>query len=252
MCYSVAYLEKKLTKLANRYASLLPSDWKPDIIQNQLAGELPVYYFVSGFSHPQLPVITESGIKLFSWGLIPFWVKSPEEANRLRSGTLNAVGETVFDKPSFRKSIRQRRCLLPVNGFFEWREYQEKKYPYYIQSTGEELLSLGCIYDEWTNPDSGEIINSFSIITTVANAMLEIIHNRKKRMPLIISSDNERDWLNSSINIAEIQNLIKPFCEIGLKAHTVSRALNNSRNERDIPEAIEPVKHSELPLNWCC
>lgn len=247
MCYSVAYLEKKLTNLVNRYASLLPPGWKPDAMQQHIASKLPAYYFVSGFSHPKLPVIIESGISLFSWGLIPFWVKSPEEAAKLRSGTLNAVGETVFKKPSFRGSIRQRRCLLPVSGFFEWREYLGKKYPYYIQSNDGMLLSLGGIYDEWTNPESGEVIRSFSIITTAANALLEVIHNRKKRMPLILEGESEKQWIQPGLDAEDIQKIIKPFDQNTLTAHTVSRALNFSRNERNIPEATELASYPELP-----
>ncbi len=146
-----------------------------------------------------------------------------------------------------RSSIRQRRCILPVSGFFEWREYLGKKYPYYIQSSEGRLLSLGCIYDEWTNPESGEIIQSFSIITTAANALLEVIHNRKKRMPLILEGESEQQWIHPGQDVDDIQKLIKPFDQNTLTAHTVSRALNFSRNERNIPEAIEPFKHPELP-----
>jgi putative SOS response-associated peptidase YedK len=246
MCYSVAYLEKKLSKLISRYASLLPPEWKPDSLHHLLAEEMPVYYFVSGFSHPQMPLVTASGLKLSGWGLIPFWTKSPATAQKIRSGTLNAVGETVFDKPSFRSSIRQKRCILPVSGFYEWREYRGTKYPYYIQSNDGNLMSLGCIYDEWTNPETGEIIQTFSIITTPANDLLEVIHNRKKRMPLILPVDKEKEWLTPLLNNEEIKSLIKPLDHKKLNAHTVSRQLNYSRNERDTPEAIRPVKYKEL------
>lgn len=247
MCYSVAYLEKKLSKLVSRYSSLLPPEWQSGNFDTPPAGELPVYYFVSGFTHPHLPIFTASGLKLASWGLIPFWVKTPEAATKLRTGTLNAVGETVFDKPSFRGSIRQKRCILPVSGFYEWREYRGTKYPYYIQSHDGTLMSLGCIHDEWTNRQSGEIINSFSIITTPANELLEVIHNRKKRMPLILPPAIESEWLTYQLNNEEIKALIKPLDHNLLKAHTVSRHLNNSRNKRDTPEAIEPVNDPELP-----
>ncbi len=246
MCYSVAYLEKKISKLVNRYKSLLPPDWQPGNIHHHHAGELPVYYFVSGFSHPNLPIFTASGLTLASWGLIPFWSKSTETAAKIRTGTLNAVGETVFDKPSYRGSIRQKRCILPVSGFYEWREHRGTKYPYYIHSNDGSLMSLGCIYDKWTNPESGEIIDSFSIITTPANDLLEVIHNRKKRMPLILPPEKEKEWLTPQMKNEEIKALIKPLDSTKLSAHTVSRQLNHSRNVRDIPEAIEPVNYPEL------
>ncbi len=81
--------------------------------------ELPVYYFVSGFAHPRLPIVKHDGIFLYQWGLIPFWVKDEEVAKLSQQRTLNAVGETVFSKPSFKNSIATKRCLLGVNGFYE-------------------------------------------------------------------------------------------------------------------------------------
>jgi putative SOS response-associated peptidase YedK len=109
------------------------------------------------------------------------------------------------------------------------------------------LMSLGCIYDDWTNPETGEIIQTFSIITTPANELLEVVHNRKKRMPLILPADKEKDWLSPLLSNDEIKSLIKPLDHHKLNAHTVSRQLNYSRNERNIPAAIRPVRYAELP-----
>src|SRR5659263_355368 len=78
-------------------------------------------YFVSGFIHPQLPIVKHNGIFLYEWGLIPFWIKNHTAAKNIQNMTLNAVGETIFEKPSFRNSITTKRCLLGINGFYEWR-----------------------------------------------------------------------------------------------------------------------------------
>ncbi len=247
MCYSIAFLEKKQTRLLERYNSLLAPDWKSNTLKSEKPAELPVYYFVNGFAHPNLPIVTKQGLFLCSWGLIPFWAKDETFANKIRSGTLNAVGETVYKKPSFRNSIRSRRGLLPVNGFFEWREYQGKKYPYFIHLTKDGLFSLACIYDTWSNPTTGEIMNTFSIITCPANPLMEIIHNKKRRMPLILDDEAAQLWINPETGRQTVEAIIKPYDGKEMTAYPVSRMLNYARNLRNTPEAIEAFEYHELP-----
>ncbi len=247
MCYSIAFLETKINKLAERYQELLPFRWQDQLASGLLARELPAYYFVSGFSHPQLPLVTHEGIQVSGWGLIPHWTKNREVAEKRRSGTLNAVGETVFDKPSFRKSIRTGRCLLGVSGFFEWREFNNKKYPYFIYPKNDDLFSLGCIVDQWTDKDTGEVMSTFSIITTPANPLMAEIHNRKRRMPLIIPPEALRGWTDPRSSKEDVAGLICPMDQGHMQAHTVSRMLNYSRKERNTPEALRAVKYPELP-----
>lgn len=242
MCFTVAIIrEGKLITAEEYYAS------KPAVKQKKvILPELPFHYLVSGFSHPSLPVISSEGLSLFDWGLIPSWVKDVETANDISSKTLNAVGETVFEKPSFRKSIASRRCLFPVSGFYEWREFKGVKYPYYIQLAESDFFSLGSLYDTWINPQTGEIKNTFSIITTPANPLMEKIHNLKKRMPLILSSEDEMKWIDPGLKIDQIKELIKPFPQEKMKAYTISRDANNARIHRDYPEILKPVQYPEL------
>ncbi len=247
MCYSVAYLEKKQSRLVERYKNMLPPDWNDPLHTKNKMDQLPVYYFLSAFVHPNLPVVTADGIRLMEWGLIPFWVKDEMKAIRLRKGTLNAIGETVFVKPSFKSVIRSKRGLLPVSGFFEWRDFKGKKYPYYIRLRDHDLFSLACIFDSWTNKESGEIIESFSVLTTPANPMMEVIHNRKKRMPLIIDPTEEQEWISPSINEKNIKELIRALDSRQMGAYTVSRFLNNARSRRNVPQALEQVDYPELP-----
>lgn len=110
-----------MEKYAARYKEVCPQI----SMQQSLPLELPNNYFVSGFSHPQLPIIKHDGLFLYEWGLIPLWIKDIHAAKAIRTKTLNAVGETIFEKPSFRKSIISQRCLLGVYGFYEWREYKK-------------------------------------------------------------------------------------------------------------------------------
>ncbi len=247
MCYSISFLEKKISKLAARYQTLLPLRWREQLDSGLLTKELPAYYFVSGFVHPQLPLVTHDGIRLSSWGLIPHWAKNREVAEKLRNGTLNAVGETVFEKPSFRKSILSRRCVLGVNGFFEWREFNNIKYPYFIYPSNDDMFSLGCVYDQWTDKGTGEIICTFSIITTPANALMAQIHNRRKRMPLIIPSKAIQCWISPGASGEDVAGMICPIDQSHMQAHAVTRSLNYSRKERNTPEAIQAMDYPELP-----
>ncbi len=213
----------------------------------QVKIEFPTYYFVSGFSHPTLPIITKNGIELADWGLIPFWIKDENAATDIRTKTLNAISDTVFEKPSFKKAIQSQRCLLPINGFYEWRDFNKTKYPYLIQLKDKSIFSLGCIYDIWVDQATGEIRKTFSILTTTANPLMEKIHNLKKRMPLIIHEDDERMWIDDSLKTEEIKKMIQPFDESAMTAYTISRDVNNSRFDRNVEHIIHPVQYIELP-----
>lgn len=242
MCFNIAIVTADVNKYAKRYKEVSAIKTNSEHSLNQLSS----YYFVSGFSHPKLAVVKADGMHHYNWGLIPFWIKGQAAANDIKTKTLNAVGETVFEKPSFRKSILSKRCLLPINAFFEWRDYNKLKYPYCIGVNEVELFSLGCIYDSWTNDETGETLNTFSIITTPANPLMEKIHNLKKRMPLIVKAEDEAKWLDSNLSKDTLQKLIKPFDESLMKAYTISRNANSSKADRNYPEILEPVLYNEL------
>jgi putative SOS response-associated peptidase YedK len=242
MCYNIAYLEARARKYEERYHDLLPPDWRPQQIQI----DFPVFYFVSGFEHPRLPVVRHNGIFMSQWGLIPAWVKDAAQAAEMQKKTLNAAGETVFEKPSFRKSIASQRCLLGIKGFYEWQDVNGVKYPYVIGVDDLDLFSLGCIYEKWTDRSTGEIHDTFSIITTEANPMMACIHNIKKRMPLIIAPEDEKQWIDPSLPSEQVKQLIRPFDQSRMKAYTVSRNVNNPRNNRNVPESLAKVVYPEL------
>lgn len=242
MCYNIQFLERRMQKYDERYKDILP----PDHIERLVQPQLPLYYFVSGFVHPELPIVRHDGIFLYEWGLIPFWNKDSGTAKDIQSKTLNAVGETVFEKPSFRSSIVSKRCLLGINGFFEWREFNNKKYPYFIRTRTEEMFSLGCIYENWADRTTGEIRNTFSILTTPANPMMENIHNLKKRMPLILKKEDESLWIDPDLKNERIKALIKPYDESDMTAYTISQKVNSAQNNRNIPEIMAGVDYPEL------
>ena len=241
MCYNIVYLEKRAQEYHDRYKDILPETFKMDD-----AVELPMYYHVSGFVHPTLPIVKHDGIFAYQWGLIPPWCKDIGQAKDMAKLTLNAVGETVFEKPSFRNAIKQQRCLLGVEGFFESRDFNKAKYPYVVKSKVDEIFSLGCIYEEWADRTTGEVHHTFSIVTTPANPLMEKIHNLKKRMPLIIPRELEGEWIKPELTKEQIKELIKPYDENKMEAYTVSKMVNNAKIYRNIPEALERVEYGEL------
>ena len=145
MCVNYA-LSADAKTLKNRFQADFAAAAGPEL----LPPFTPVYH-ANGFEHPRLPVITgESprGIQFMEWGLIPSWVKSGEDALKLRERTLNARSETVFEKPSFRSSIGEKRCLVPADGFFGWMSVKGKKYPHFIYLKKREIFSMAGIWSE--------------------------------------------------------------------------------------------------------
>jgi putative SOS response-associated peptidase YedK len=129
-------------------------------------------FLVNGFDNPAMPVITDDKpeeIQLFHWGLIPEWVKDKDTAESIRNNTLNAKAETIFEKASFKQSIIKKRCLILCSGFFEWQKIKGKKYPYYISLKDDEVFVFGGIWSSWTDKETGEILNTYSVITVEAN-----------------------------------------------------------------------------------
>ena len=208
----------------------------------------PIYH-ASAFSHRKWPVITNNEkdkINEFSWGLIPSWTKTTEDANKIKNYTLNAVSETAFDKPSFRKSIAGKRCLVPSTGFFEWQSVHSKKYPYFINLKSCPTFSMAGLWDEWTDIDTGEIIKTFSILTTKANSLMERIHNTKKRMPVILTPENENEWLNNNMQKEDILSICKPISEDIMQAHSVSKLVSSKKEYTNQPEVQKPYIYPEL------
>ena len=163
----------------------------------------------NGFTFPQTPVITnkdKNKIQLFNWGLIPHWAKD----DSIRKNTLNARSETIHEKPSFRQVVNNR-CLVLSDGFFEWQwldEKGKKKQKYEITLPSNELFAFAGLWSEWVDKTTGELINSYAILTTEANETMSRIHNSKKRMPMILSRDNERRWINGGEMVMDNGRLV--------------------------------------------
>ena len=163
---------------------------------------------INGFQFLKTPIITNSNrdvIQNYNWGLIPSWAKDTE----IRKFTLNARVETITEKPSFKNNIN-KRCLVIADGFYEWKWLNKsgtKKEKFLITKPNNELYAYGGIYSEWEDQNTGEIINSYSLVTTAANELMSKIHNIKKRMPVILNKEDESDWLDGR----EIKDFSLPY-----------------------------------------
>ena len=170
-------------------------------------------------------------LKTFRWGLIPHWSKEASIGAKM----INARSETVAEKPSFRAAFRSRRCLIPASAFYEWVHLDKEKIPYCIRRRDKELMSFAGIWESWNGPN--DLVVSCSILTTAANQTLETIHNR---MPVILSSEDYSQWLDSENNTPDqLTPLLKPCADDLIEAYRVDQWVNNPRN--DGPECIVSV-----------
>jgi putative SOS response-associated peptidase YedK len=235
MCYHYS-----LTKKQEEIMRMIQAEW-----------ELPYepIYHASGFNFPEMPVITldqPNQVQAYHWGLIPHWVKSLEEADKIRTQTLNAKAETIFEKPSFRTYIQHNRCLVLADGFYEWMEFQKKKYPHYVHLKNNELFAFAGLYSHWTDKETGELFRTFAIITTEANPFMARIHNVKKRMPVLFTKDQWNTWLDSSLTKEQIAQLLLPCDDAGMETHTISKLITTRGADTNVPEILKPVEYPEL------
>lgn len=178
----------------------------------------------------------------FRWGLIPWWAKD----NKIGSRNINARAETVADKPAFRDSFAKRRCLIPVDGFYEWQRLPKGKLPFYIYRADQRPLALAGIWASWKEPESGERVLSCSIITGTPNDLVADIHDR---MPVVIAEDNWHTWLDRSIeDREELEGLLGVFPQEAMGAHPVSTLVNKVAN--NLPECVEPLDTAAGRQQW--
>ncbi len=173
-------------------------------------------------------------LDFFVWGLIPSWAKDPAMGNRL----INARAESADEKPAFRAALRRRRCLIPADGFYEWKILPGKKakQPVYIRHIDDRPFAFAGLWEIWDAPDGSQIL-SCTILTTQPNDLIRPIHNR---MPVILAPEAYADWLTpDQVNPQAIKGLLKPYPSLQLKMYEVSTLVNNPANE--LPACIQPL-----------
>jgi len=185
-----------------------------------------------------VPVITSAEpdhLHIYRWGLIPFWAKDKAIGAKM----INARVETLMDKSAFKKLLASQRCIVPMDGFYEWKTRGKLKTPFRIITTDQDIFSVAGLWDIWHVPDTGETICSFTIITTPPNRLMEKIHDR---MPAILLPENEKYWLDNEIKPVEALQMIIPYPAENMDAYEVSAKVNNVRVND--PTLILPVESS--------
>jgi putative SOS response-associated peptidase YedK len=184
-----------------------------------------------------VPVVRLSGregrrLDLLRWGLVPSWAKDPAIGNKL----INARVESAAEKPAFRAAFDARRCLVVVDGFYEWQRQGRTKQPFHLRSKNGELLAMAGLWDRWTSPD-GEIVETFTIVTKPAEEIVKDIHDR---MPAILSREHQDEWLDPGrrepTSLRGLLSMPSPH----LVAIPVGTRVNKA--DYDAPDCIEPVQ----------
>jgi putative SOS response-associated peptidase YedK len=230
LCYDIkASLEAQLNRVKRRGDLQAIEEITEKLVP---LTDLPIYH-KSGFSHPELLIYTNRSPifpEVATWGLVPSWIQNEEASKKLWNNTLNARGETIFEKPSFRDAATSQHCVVYIDGFYEHHHYKGKTYPFYIYDKSHKPLALAGLWNEWQNPVTGGTLNSFTLITSSGNDFMAKIHNNPKltsaRMPVILSPEEEEVWLTTTKDehdLKEIKILIATAENKQLSAHTVSR-----------------------------
>jgi putative SOS response-associated peptidase YedK len=176
-------------------------------------------------------------VALFQWGLIPSWSKEA-------SGFINARAETLERKPSFAESFQRRRCLIPADGFYEWKRSGKLKQPFFFQLKDESPFAFAGIWDKWQGDDRS--ITSCAIITTTPNELLATIHDR---MPVMLTAEGQEQWLRADADPRQLQELLAPFPAAAMKSFPVSAQVNGA--QIDEPQLVDPIDPArEMTTGW--
>lgn len=244
MCYHKS-LAVAAPELEARYEAILPAS----------AHFQPVYH-ANAYQFPVWPILThqEPGrFQMMQWGLIPRWTKANEDATDIRTHTINARSETIYEKPSFRSAAQAgKRCLIPVTGFYEWHTKGQssrgsKKFPFYITATDQKIASIAGLWDEWPDPETGELKTTYTLLTTDANPLLAEIHNSKKRMPCLLTPEAEHAWLHDNLSEKEALALLeKQYPASRMHSYSISKRITSRSEPSDVPEVMDPSNYPEL------
>lgn len=213
--------------------------------QEDIARYNPLPHFNIAPTHWH-PVITNHDPQHFvwhRWGLVPFWARD----DKIGSKMINARMETLTEKPAFRKAFEQRRCLVPLDGFYEWKRGAGKsKQPYLIGINDRQLFSIAGLWETWKAPD-GQILPTFTLITMPPNPLMAGIHDR---MPAILLREHEALWLEHDMPPEDAKQLLIPFPEEHMHAYPVSTRVNKvSEQDASLIQPIGPEFRVEGPID---
>jgi len=181
-----------------------------------------------------MPVITNNNpteLSFFRWGLVPNWADS----EKIGLNHFNAKVETILTKAQFKQNVKTNRCIIIADGFYEWKKVAKTKIPYRVTMTSDKIFAMAGIWDSWENK-SGEILNTFCIITTVANDTMKEVHDR---MPVLLNDQTEKLWISQDLSERDFDSILVPSPSKELSFYKSHRAVNNSL--LDDPDCIKPA-----------
>lgn len=229
--------------MCGRYTLIKLADFINIFPWIHLPDEMPVERFNIAPTQP-IAAVANNGkdkVEYFHWGLIPSWAKDPSIGNRM----INARAETLAEKPAFRNALKRRRCLIPADGFYEWKKLSDgkTKQPMYIRMRSHQPFAFAGLWEVWQDKSgSGSEIPSCTIITTTPNTLTGAIHDR---MPAIVRPEDYRKWLAPGERPAdELAAMLKPYPAEEMEAFPVSKLVNSPANES--AKCIDPEKEPEL------
>lgn len=224
--------------MCGRFTLATPADQLANFFDVDQAPELEARYNIAPTQEVPVCRVLEHGesrrLDKLRWGLVPFWADDKKIGNRM----INARSETASSKPAYRAAFKRRRCLIPADGFFEWRKENGGKQPYLFRKQNASLFAFAGLWEHWSDDESGEEIDSFTILTGPPNELVEPIHDR---MPVILEQDHFDFWLDPANEDTDaLEELLGPISPEDYECFAVSTEINNPANDR--AEAIEPIE----------
>jgi len=216
MCGRYSYTHTR-DKIIKRFGIKVADNWKPR------------YNVAPSQEMMVITNATPDKASIFRWGFIPNW--STDE--KVGFNMINARAENILSKALFRESIRSKRCLIPADGFYEWKKSGKNKTPFRVTLSSDEAFSFAGIWDSWERKD-GEIINTYSIITTSANELMQELHDR---MPVILPKDLEKDWLRQDLKDGDINDMLKQYDSRKMTFYEAHKSVN--KPDYDTLECIQ-------------
>jgi putative SOS response-associated peptidase YedK len=175
----------------------------------------------------------QRSLEVMRWGLVPFWAKDI----KVGFANINAKAEGIENKPAFREAFQRRRCLVPVDNFYEWKKVGGGKQPYAIGLKGGGVMALAGLWETWRAPSSGERVRSFAIVTTVPNELCSALHNR---MPVVLAPETWPAWIGEELaDEPRLKSLLAPYPSDDMICWPVSPRVGNVKNND--PDLVEPI-----------
>ncbi|HET7703235.1 MAG TPA: SOS response-associated peptidase [Candidatus Limnocylindrales bacterium] len=228
--------------MCGRFSQQRPASELAEIFAAEpLADDLGARYNVAPTDDSLVVVQREErrAITAYRWGLIPHWADSAKVGSRM----FNARAETLTASPAFRDAFRRKRCLVPVDAFYEWQRIGARRQPFSIARADSRPLVLAGLWSGWRDPVADRVVRTFTIVTSEPNEQMAALHDR---MPVIVPEDAWSRWLDPELDDpSELQGLLTPTDDVALRIRAVGPLVNNVRN--DGPELLEPVDLASEP-----